>query len=266
MTRSVRQIIIENLRFAKPRRATGHPPGKEFHWKVEAGCIWAVTGGSQAGRTQLMRVLAGLEPPAGGKILVSHQDGGPPQGLSESGTAVAYLPPPGDEAFTGTTVEEELLFYSAGKDTLAERLDWIKENFGFDFRTCPGRSVWELSESQRRCLLLSSQAVALPAVWVCDQPLAVLDSRRSSAAADLFRNEAKRGAAVILALKEAEQVLDLAHNVLIIGERREVIYQGRTSSVPPEVAIELEWNPGLHKAAQMAGKGFDIKSLPDIPG
>jgi len=61
-------------------------------------------------------------------------------------------------------------------------------------------------------------------------------------------------------------VLDLAQNVLIIGERREVIYQGRTSSVPPEVAVGLGWNPGLHKAAQMVGKGYDIKSLPDIPG
>ena len=264
MNNLIRQIIIESLRFGKSAEEASGPQAKELNWKIEAGSIWVVTGGSQAGRTLLLRVLAGLERPAGGKILVSHGEGKPPERLHESGIGVAYLPPPGEETFTGTTVEEELLFYLESKNNLEEKLDSITENFGFDFRSCLGRSVWELSESQRHCLLLISQALTLPSIWVCDQPLALLDSRRARAVADFFRCEAKRGAAIIAALIEAEQVLDLAHKVLIIDERREVVYQGKTSSVPPDMAVRLGWNPGLYRAARLAGKGSDIKSLLDI--
>lgn len=265
MNSLIRQITIESLRFEKSAGEPSGPQAKALNWKIEAGCIWVVTGGSQAGRTLLLRVLAGLERPAGGKILISHgEEGKPPERLHESGIGIAYLPPPGEETFTGTTVEEELLFYSESKDNLEEKLDSITENFGFDFKRCLGRSVWELSASQRRCLLLISQALALPSIWVCDQPLALLDSRRARAVADFFRCEANRGAAIIAALIEAGQVLDLAHKVLIIDERREVVYQGKTSSVPPDTAVRLGWNPALYRAARLAGEGSDIKSLLDI--
>lgn len=260
----MRQIIVKNLRFDKSGREARDQQAKELSWEIEAGCIWVVTGGSEAGRTLLLRILAGLECPAGGKILISHEEGKPAERLHKSGIGVAYLPPPGDEAFTGTTVEEELLFYLESKDNLEKGLDSITEKFGFDYRSCLGRSVWELSESQKRCLLLSSQALSQPSIWVCDQPLALLDSRRARAVADFFRSEAKRGAAVIASLIEAGQVLELAHKVLIIDERREVLYQGKTSGVPPDTAVRLGWNPGLYRAARLAGEGFDLKSLLEV--
>jgi len=247
MNYSVRQIIVEDLRFEKSAGEASGPQTKALNWKINAGCIWVVTGGSGAGRTLLLRVLAGLERPAGGKILISHGEGKPPERLHESEIGIAYLPPLGDETFTGTTVEEELLFYLESKDNLEEKLDSVTENFGFDFKCCLGRSVWELSASQRRCLLLISQALVLPPIWVCDQPLALLDSRRARAVTDFFRCEANRGAAIIAALIEAGQVLDLAHKVLIIDERREVVYQGKTSSVPPDTAVRLGWNPALYR-------------------
>jgi energy-coupling factor transporter ATP-binding protein EcfA2 len=261
MTRHLRQIIIEGLRIEKPGEVAGGSQAKGLNWKIEAGSVWVVTGGSKAGQTRLLRVLAGVERAAGGKILISREEGKSPERLHEGRAGVAYLPPPGDEAFTGTTVEEELLFYLGSEDNLEEKLDSITENLGFDFKTCRRRSVWELSESQRRCLLLSSQALALPSVWVCDQPFELLDSRRCRAVAGFFQSEAKQGAAIIAALTEFGQVLDLYHKVLIINKRREVVYQGNTADVPPGTAASLGWNPGLSRAAQLAGRGSDIKSL-----
>ena len=261
MTRHLRQIIIEGLRIEKPQEAAGGSQAKGINWKIEARSVWVVTGGSKAGQARLMRVLAGVERAVGGKILISHEEGKSPEELHEGRIGVAYLPPPGDEAFTGTTVEEELLFYSGSENNLEEKLDSITENFGFDFKTCLGRSVWELSESQRRCLLLSSQALAMPSVWVCDQPFELLDSRRYSAVTGFFQSEAKQGAAIIAALTEVGQVLDLSRKVLIVNERREVVYQGDIDDVPPDTAAGLGWNPVLSRAAQLAGRGSDIKSL-----
>jgi len=263
MSRGLRQIIIESLRFEKPGEVANSTQAQELDWEIEAGSIWVVTGGRKAELTRLLRVLAGLEQPAGGEILISRGKDRPPDRLHESGTGVAYLPPPGDEAFTGTTVEEELLFYLENKDDLEKKLDSITEKFGFDFKSRLGRSVWELSDSQRRCLLLSSQALALPSVWVCDHPLELFDYGRCRAVAEFFQSEAKQGAAIITALTEGVQVLALARKVLIINERREVVYQGDTAGVPPDTGAGLGWNPGLYRAAKLAGRAFDVKNMLD---
>lgn len=63
-------IILDSLTFAYPH---SKPLFESFNWRVQRGESWAVLGASGCGKTSLLYLLAGLQHPSAGQVLVDGQ-------------------------------------------------------------------------------------------------------------------------------------------------------------------------------------------------
>jgi len=236
--------------------------GSDLNWRIKAGCIYGVIGGRQSQRSRLLRSVAGLEGSSAERTGFSDLRNSKGGSRAAGVTGAAYLPPPGEEIFVGTTVGEELEFYSKmggrGRDELLRILEQIAL---FDFIPLWLRSVWELSAGERRMLLLAAQALAEPVVWVCDEPFELFDGKNAAKVCNLLRQDARNGAAVIVGSEEHGSILEFADYVLFLAQEEEPFYYGKVRDLPVKIAEALGWNPRLREAAAKARQQADPDAL-----
>lgn len=141
--------------------------------------------------------------------------------------SAAVVPPPGHEVFVGTTVGEQLDFYSGGSAGGGDAGIVLDEAFGFGFLRNRKRSVWELGEGERRCLLTVSQALAEPSCWLFYGPLECLDGVRRRAMAELIRKLRSNGEFVIAGTAHPDVLLGCCGELLVLDKHEtEVIFHG----------------------------------------
>ena len=64
-------LTLENIRWSAP---DGKPVLTGIHYTFEDGKLIAVTGPNGSGKTTLARIIAGLEKPLSGRILLNGED------------------------------------------------------------------------------------------------------------------------------------------------------------------------------------------------
>lgn len=264
MTDCLRQIKVEAVELPKDVPGQGHiqeAKDTRIDWLIDSGTAALVTGGRGRERSLLLRLFAGFKPPAAGQIGFIVQSGRKYPSAESGKIRVGYLPPPGEEAFVGTTVEQELGYCLPEKKLESHRLTRLEERFGVSFSSAARRSVWALSDSERRLLVLASQALASPDVWFCDEPLAMLDGKHADAVFNFLVEETRRGITVLAAAAEPGRLLDWAERIFIFSEKGGVLFQGRTDSLPEEVARELDWYHPLARKLSAAAVKESGKSL-----
>ena len=239
MSLEYRQIILERVKLPGSR--------VEFpEWRVSYGRVSVLLGGPESSRKGVLRVLAGLDKPLAGNIRTTGEGAEGGAGPLRRTTRTAYLPPPGEEVFAGTTAGEEIRFFSGETDDMGARLEEIEAILGTRFGTLMQRSVWELSEAERRLLLIVSQAVARPALWLIYEPFQETDARSEAGVAEFIEKAAAGGAAVVVATLRSDDALKVAHELLVLTRDGEVSYQGSVKDL---------------QAGRLAYQGFDLALL-----
>ena len=164
-----------------------------LNFRVSAGQALAVEGANGAGKTSLLRLIAGFLAPAAGRIVVKS-----PQGESddaeERGRSIGWLGHL-DGLKPQLTVIEQLRFYASlyGKpsnDTLLEQVGLARQ------RHLPCRY---LSAGQRRRLALARLLASVRPLWLLDEPFAALDTSGQTLVAQLMRQHCGAGGIVIAA-------------------------------------------------------------------
>ncbi|MDQ2694071.1 MAG: ABC transporter ATP-binding protein [Pseudomonadota bacterium] len=146
---------------------------------VAAGQRWAVLGGNGAGKTTLLHTLAGLRPPAAGRLWL---DGRPLEQWSRRHIArrLGLLPQDHEDAFPATVLETALI----GRHPYLTGWRWEDDAdlaaaaaalaavglAGFE-----ARSVQSLSGGERRRLGLATLLTQDPALLLLDEPTNHLD-------------------------------------------------------------------------------------------
>jgi len=225
----------------------------DFLGRIKAGHIYGIVGFGAARRSNYLRHLAGLDSPFNKKNFFLDRTQKKSGEVYFELLGIAYLPPPGEEIFIGTTAGEELeLYWKTGN---RDKKDCYKilEQFGLlDFISIELRSVWDLSDGEKRLLLIAVQALAGPSLWICDEPLGLLDGKNAAKVCGLLREQARRGAAVVIASEDAGSLLDLADQVLFLSAEGETIYCGEVNNLPHSIASTLGWDSRLRKEASEA--------------
>lgn len=179
---------------------------------LKAGEAAQLTGANGAGKTSLLRAVAGLLRPDAGQVRFEGAGGPLDPGTARS-TGLQMLSH--QEGFRpGRTARAELSFQArwfgasdAAVTAAAKRLDLIP---------LLDLEVRVLSAGQRRRLALASLISANRPLWLLDEPLAPLDARRRAQAAEIMAEHLNAGGLILAAVHDP---LPVAAREIVVGAR-----------------------------------------------
>jgi heme exporter protein A len=163
-------------------------------FQVAAGEVLVVEGANGAGKTSLLRLIAGFLTPASGSVTF-HLEAGAVRDGEERGHHVGWLGHQ-DGIKPQMNAGEQLEFFArlyGAKDAVApvlERVGLARQ------REFPCRY---LSAGQKKRLGLARLMLSGRPLWLLDEPFAALDSAGRALAADLMRGHCATGGIVVAA-------------------------------------------------------------------
>lgn len=170
--------------------------GLEF--SLGAGEALALIGANGAGKTSLLRAIAGMIRPRVGEIRFLGASG--PIEPDEARSRGLHLLGHADGLKPGRTAWEELSFqtiWSGGtEDTAREAARSLQLNPLLDLE------VRKLSAGQRRRLAMARLIAAPRPVWLLDEPLAPLDTARRARVGELMAEHLAGGGLIVAAVHD----------------------------------------------------------------
>ena len=188
----IHTLSIEALALARGER----PLFTGFDLTLCAGEAVALTGANGAGKTSLLRAVAGLLRPVGGIVRFVGAQGELEAEVARAGGL--HLLGHYDGLKTGRTAGEELAFWSAwlgGVDVEAA----IQS---LELAPLLDLEVRKLSAGQRRRLSLARLLAAPRPLWLLDEPLAPLDSSRRTRFGEIMRSHLDNGGLILAAVHD----------------------------------------------------------------
>ena len=207
-------------RFGKLRRDAGRSPELPVLDKVDltmpAGECVALIGASGCGKTTLLRLLAGLDEPTGGKIRVFGQS--PAEACRQRQIGVAFQQPalvPSRTALENVRLTLEIVGTAGGGATDPARL---LEDFGL------GKFLHhyphQLSGGMRQRVNIACALVHSPRLLLLDEPFGALDELTRASMMDWLADILQRtGQTALLVTHNIEEAVCLADRVAILGQR-----------------------------------------------
>jgi ribose transport system ATP-binding protein len=207
---------------------------QDVSFEVHAGEVLGIAGIVGAGRTELVRAIAGADAPAGGEVAV---DGkalrpGDPSAAIRAGVVLV----PEDRKQEGIVLDLPIAdnIAVANLDRLAER-GWIKPSRVRDVardaiaklqvKGSPEQHVRALSGGNQQKVVIAKWLERRPRVIILDEPTRGIDMGARAAIYEVIADLARSGMAVIVVSSELEEVLGLAHRVMVLsrGQQRGIL-------------------------------------------
>jgi heme exporter protein A len=168
-----------------------------LNFRVSAGQALAVEGANGAGKTSLLRMIAGFLTPMAGRIVVK-RDGRENDDAEERGNAVGWLGHQ-DGLKPQLSVREQLDFFARLYGGKADAS--VLEQVGLARQAdLPCRY---LSAGQRRRLGLARLLASARPLWLLDEPFAALDASGQQLMAHLMARHCGEGGIIIAATHDA---------------------------------------------------------------
>jgi sulfate/thiosulfate transport system ATP-binding protein len=187
--------------------------------EIEDGSLTAVLGPSGSGKSTLLRVVAGLERPDTGEVLLSGEDATrlAPQSRDVGFVFQHYA------AFKHMTVRDNIAFAltirKRPKEEIRERVDELLELVqlqGFADRY-PSR----LSGGQRQRMALARALAAKPQVLLLDEPFGALDARVRAELRDwLWRLHEEVHVTTVFVTHDQEEAMEVAGRIAVLNTGR----------------------------------------------
>jgi rhamnose transport system ATP-binding protein len=197
---------------------------------VHAGEIVALAGLVGAGRTELARAIFGAERPTAGAVEVAAGDelSGGPRARLRAGVAMIPESRNDDGLLLGRSVTENVSLASLDRVSRygfvrrgAERRRTREALVRWTVRADgPGSPASSLSGGNQQKLLFARMLLCGPQVLIADEPTRGVDVGAKRAIYDLLVSLADEGLGVLLISSELEEVLGLAHRVLVMRAGR----------------------------------------------
>jgi len=186
---------------------------------VESGSLTALLGPSGSGKSTLLRVIAGLEVPDSGAVLLDGRDvtGVPPQGRGVGFVFQHYA------AFKHMTIRDNVAFgltiRRRPKDEVAATVDRLLDVVGLaGFQR---RYPSQLSGGQRQRMALARALAVEPKVLLLDEPFGALDRNvRSELRAWLRRLHDEVHVTTVLVTHDQEEAMELADTIVLLNAGR----------------------------------------------
>ncbi|HEU5040344.1 MAG TPA: sn-glycerol-3-phosphate ABC transporter ATP-binding protein UgpC [Gemmatimonadales bacterium] len=207
----------------------GHVAARGLDFAIADGEFMVLVGPSGCGKSTALRMIAGLETPTGGRVLIGDRDvtALPPQERDIAMVFQSYA------LYPHMTVRENLGFglrmRGAAPGEIAERVERAARALALD--QVLGRRPSQLSGGQRQRVALGRAIVRDPQVFLFDEPLSNLDAKlRVETRAELARLHKRLGATIVYVTHDQEEALTL-------GNRIAVMHGGTVEQVAPPMEV-----------------------------
>lgn len=173
--------------------------------RVDAGEIVGVVGALGAGKTTLMRLVAGLAVPASGSVSFDGTELGDTPWDTRARLGIAYVPADGG-IFPSLTVGENLML-AAPKEAAAHRRERLLQLFPI-LAERGEQHAGSLSGGEQRQLAIARGALSEPRLLLLDEPLLGLSPVTARAVVTLLGELRGLGVAVVVAEERPTADLD----------------------------------------------------------
>jgi len=208
---------------------------QDVSFSVEKGEYVAIMGESGSGKTTLLNLLASLDSPTGGEILLE-------------GKAFASIKPSQKCAFRrdqlGFVFQDfnlldtfslkdniflPLVLQGEGYEVMAERLKPLAQQLGIE--TILDKFPYEVSGGQKQRAAIARALITKPKVILADEPTGALDSKASRQLLGLFEAINESGQTIVM-VTHSTRAASHAKRVLFIKDGRlfNQIYRGEMTS------------------------------------
>ena len=225
-----KQIADTNAAVALDVRNVSAPGVHDVSLQVRSGEILGLAGLVGAGRSELARAVYGAVPVTSGTVAVGQRSvsGGPAASIRGG---VAMIPESRKEEglIARRSVRENVSLASL---SLVQRLGFVRRHKEatvvgealtlVDVRAAPSDSVVTLSGGNQQKVLFARALLAKPSVLIADEPTRGVDVGAKRAIYELIAGLAADGVGVLLISSEIEEILGLAHRILVIRGGRAV--------------------------------------------
>jgi multiple sugar transport system ATP-binding protein len=199
---------------------------------IKKGEFLVILGPSGCGKTTLMRVIAGLERPTAGEVLIGDQvvNEMPPRARKIAMVFQSYA------LYPHMTIFDNIAFPLKAKkiprQAMQEKVEWAASMLSIE--RLLDRRPRQLSGGERQRVALARALVKEPDVMLLDEPLSNLDAKlRASARDELQRFQQQLGITTIFVTHDQIEAMGL-------GDRIVVMYGGQISQIgtPREIYHE----------------------------
>ncbi|MCP9233822.1 sugar ABC transporter ATP-binding protein [Mesorhizobium sp. LMG 17147] len=228
-------LEVENL--SSPERSF-----QNVSFSVRAGEILGIAGLIGAGRTELVRAIAGADPISSGSVRVA----GKPVHLNGPAAAITagVVLVPEDRKAQGVVLDQTI-----GENLAIGNFDHVAPN-GWVFPKAvqkfaeagirrlgvkgrPNQAVSKLSGGNQQKVIIAKWVSRPPKVFILDEPTRGIDVGARAAIYDVIADLARSGMAVVVVSSDLEEVLGLSHRVLVLsrGRQRGILDRNEASNV-----------------------------------
>lgn len=180
---------------------------------LEAGTIYGLKGKNGCGKTMLMRMMAGVIYPTSGTVSIDgeilHKDIATPRSIGVLIENPAFLP-----GYTGQR-NLELLAGLTGK---ADRTQIAKTMNRVGLDPSDKRTYRKYSLGMKQRLGIACALMERPDLILLDEPINAIDEKGVPKIWEALQKEKQRGALIVLACHDTEELTSLADQIITIEE------------------------------------------------
>ena len=231
---------------------------RDVSLEIRAGEIVGLAGLVGSGRTELARAIVGADPTDGGTITVDGTVRKIRSPADAMAAGIAFLPESRKDdglfmemSLAGNTTFADLASVASRFGVLRRGIERVRARKLLDSLTvdppAPRMRVANLSGGNQQKVLFARWLFRDPQVLILDEPTRGVDVAARAAIHRLINNLAAHGAAVLVISSEIEEVIGLAHRVLVM--RRGSITREFPADPPMEAVMEAAFGLGAGAAA-----------------
>jgi lipopolysaccharide export system ATP-binding protein len=205
---------------------------------IRRGEVFGVLGANGAGKTSLLRVLAGDLPPVSGKVWLFGVDVTRMPLWERARRGLGYVPQGPSVLFDLTVSDNIRTFERAAASSprskavpVAERASTVGLDNRLDVR------ARDLSGGERRRLEILRGLISDPLVLICDEPFSGGDPAHVRSLSSLLRAHADRGRAVLLADHRVAEALGICDEAILMVDGR-ALHVGEASAFTEHPAVK----------------------------